>query len=800
MTLPGRLLGGLLGTALSLAGLAIYVALQPLGPVIGLALCAAMCGLMLSHRLAWLVIVPGLLPVIDLANWTGRIHVTESDALVLCAVLAASIRPLIERKADAVDTQAATLRLGALAWLLILLMSISYIVSTDWSGLKTALIDPLLLVGYATPLNGPRLAKGFFLSVLLLPLLHQAFRGDPAQATRYTVVGLLMGLVLVSLATVWERWAFVGLLDFASDYRTTALFWEANVGGAMLDGWLAITVPFAVWVALRARDVRRATLSLTLLALTGYAVFTTFSRGLYIGVVLGCGLMLVLMAWHARRETTWRPGLRELLLIVPAVVILAILANDIFEVGGYRGLAALMGLVFAVYLTGPVAALLSKRGWLAAIVTTAFASAVSVLAMLYVPKGVYLAYGLSMLAVVALLWGDVARHARIDAAPLAIGAVLWVAVNAALVTGYWSEGDGSATAAWSSTIALVPLVLVRCWSSLCWRPTVAASVRVIMGLGVLLAGVMVTGSYYAGERFSTIERDLAGRELHWSLGASLPHGDWEQWFGIGTGQYPERYQWSAPDRMMPGSHQLAIEDGDAFLRLGGARQALGFGELYRVSQRVTPALKTPLTVKLRARAPEGGRVHVEVCRKHLLYDDGCSAESVRIAPGDSWSRLDIQLTDKWLGGAGWPPKLTLFSVANSSRGRVVEVDDIHLTDARGQSLLRNGDFSDFSDFWFFSSDRHHLPWHAKNLWLHYFVEHGVFGLVVFSALLFLALYRVTFGSASRLSIAPPLAGGLMAFSAVGAFDSLVDAPRVAILLFLLLFLALGLRPCARLGG
>ena len=49
-------------------------------------------------------------------------------------------------------------------------------------------------------------------------------------------------------------------------------------------------------------------------------------------------------------------------------------------------------------------------------------------------------------------------------------------------------------------------------------------------------------------------------------------------------------------------------------------------------------------------------------------------------------------------------------------------------------------------------------------------------------------------------MAPPLLGGLTAFFIVGAFDSLVDAPRLAMLAFVLMFVALGIRSAPRVNG
>ncbi len=69
---------------------------------------------------------------------------------------------------------------------------------------------------------------------------------------------MALGLGTVSLAAIWERMAFPGLLNFSADYRTTALFWEMHVGGAALDGFLVLTLPFAVLLMLRSKRHRTA--------------------------------------------------------------------------------------------------------------------------------------------------------------------------------------------------------------------------------------------------------------------------------------------------------------------------------------------------------------------------------------------------------------------------------------------------------------------------------------------------------------------------------------------------------------
>jgi hypothetical protein len=132
-------------------------------------------------------------------------------------------------------------------------------------------------------------------------------------------------------------------------------------------------------------------------------------------------------------------------------------------------------------------------------------------------------------------------------------------------------------------------------------------------------------------------------------------------------------------------------------------------------------------------------------------------------------------------------------LANGSSGRLLDVDDVSLTDAEGRTLIANGDFTAGAERWFFTSDRHHLPWHAKNMWLHYLVEQGWLGVVAFTLLCLAAMFRVTVGRAAGHPLGPALAGGLLGIFVVGAFDSLVDAPRLALLLFMTLFVALGIR-------
>ena len=100
--------------------------------------------------------------------------------------------------------------------------------------------------GYYDASNSLRVAKSYLLALLMSPLLVRRCAAPArARSERWRP-----GWSRVSASRRWRSCgsasSFPGLLNFSSDYRATALFWEMHVGGAALDGFLALTVPFAM--------------------------------------------------------------------------------------------------------------------------------------------------------------------------------------------------------------------------------------------------------------------------------------------------------------------------------------------------------------------------------------------------------------------------------------------------------------------------------------------------------------------------------------------------------------------------
>jgi len=129
-------------------------------------------------------------------------------------------------------------------------------------------------------------------------------------------------------------------------------------------------------------------------------------------------------------------------------------------------------------------------------------------------------------------------------------------------------------------------------------------------------------------------------------------------------------------------------------------------------------------------------------------------------------------------------------MAVGASGQSVDVREVALIGPDGSNGLVNGDFGRGMARWIPISEKYHLPWHIKNLVLDLIFDQGIVGLTLFGFLLLAALGRIVFGDARGHPLAPFLAAGLTGFMIVGAFDSLLDVPRVAFLFYILILVSL----------
>jgi hypothetical protein len=129
----------------------------------------------------------------------------------------------------------------------------------------------------------------------------------------------------------------------------------------------------------------------------------------------------------------------------------------------------------------------------------------------------------------------------------------------------------------------------------------------------------------------------------------------------------------------------------------------------------------------------------------------------------------------------WPAAPVSLSLHNGTFGAQVEVTALSLLGAQGE-LLRNGSFEHGLDRWFVTSDVH-LAWRVLNTPLQIAFEQGVLGILAWLALGLAGIVFVLRPGASPDAV-PPVAAAWAGFLVVACFDSLLDSPRVILLLAL----------------
>lgn len=258
---------------------------------------------------AFLLILPALLPALDLGLWTGWTTVEVPDLFVL-----ATLGVLIARSPPGLRDMFPGGWMGAILLLLIL----SYAVSTG-----IGLTSPLGFTGhsdnpYLRPDNALRLLKGPAEALVLLPFLRQRQRvaGD---AVVWLGWGLAAGLAAVTLETIAERALFVGVMDFSIDYRVVGPFVSMRIGGGHIGAYIAMVLPFVL--SLGRAGVLGWLLMLPIGVGGAYSLAVTFARTAYAAALGSCGTagvgLLVTAMRHKRALLAFA--------IIPIAVVLGVI-------------------------------------------------------------------------------------------------------------------------------------------------------------------------------------------------------------------------------------------------------------------------------------------------------------------------------------------------------------------------------------------------------------------------------------------------------------------------------------------
>lgn len=358
---------------------------------------------------------------------------------------------------------------------------------------------------------------------------------------------------------------------------------------------------------------------------------------------------------------------------------------------------------------------------------------------------------------------------------LAIGMVVaMAAVYAVAVT--FSRGG---LAALAFGLVLTPLL------SLAQRigrgPRAALGLTVIT-LALVAAWPVLTGPF-AQARFAEVGNDLLGRERHWSKTMAMISPDLpSQMFGMGVGQFPSVKFMTSSLAERTAALQLRQDAGQTFVRLGS-------GQALYIEQFVATQPGQTYLLRLRLRAQVlGAKLGVSLCEKWIVASASCVSETFEVLPGHGeWLTLTRPIKSGVIGmrsGLFDRPVKLVFHLLGSVP---VDLLGIEMRDASDTPMLRNVDFSQGLDHWFFTSDQH-LAWHAKSMPLALYFDLGAFGLLATGGLVLLALVRAARSAIAGNIDAAPAFAALAGFMGVGMVDTLLDTSRFVMLFVLLVML------------
>ncbi|MET0321899.1 MAG: hypothetical protein ABW069_14370, partial [Duganella sp.] len=320
------------------------------------------------------------------------------------------------------------------------------------------------------------------------------------------------------------------------------------------------------------------------------------------------------------------------------------------------------------------------------------------------------------------------------------------------------------------------------------RPAWRRATAVLAALLVLAACYPLVHSDYVGQRFAATATDFQLRVRHWSSTlAIMDDSAITASIGMGFGKFPSTYYWRNPAQETAPGYRFVDQSANRVLRLAAGAYAAGYGELLRIWQTVAIDAGHDYRLAIDVRNLSNmAFLHLRVCERQLLYPVNCRALPLRRLDSEpGWQHLGLTFNSGALGSRAAPVRLEL---AAEGPGAVFDVDNVSLRSMpEDREVLRNGDFTDASDYWFFSSDRHHLPWHVKNLMLNLYFDLGWLGVLAWSTLWLAAclplLRRLVQGKQKRqFDWLAALAG----LQVVGLFDSLLDVPRIVLLAMLVL--------------
>lgn len=720
-------LGGLALLVLALLGVLTF-------PVYNLPLTAVLVVyiLLLSrYQAAWLILLPLLTVTFDLTQSSGRFLINEWDYFVFASIAVA----YLGRQAGPWEIKPPLLLIGCFV--------IYVAVRSQFWLLFPQIVSPAWSNFYYKPEYGAKLSKGAIWALLITPVWLHCIRSLHQHCSRWLVAGASLASLALLLSILWERHIpsallehglgygfFNALLNTSNSYRVTGLFSDMHTGGEVIDGIIMLLLPVTLY-GLTIRHTAIRLLSLLALLSLLYITMVGYTRTTYAATAL---TLLIFGGMMLQRRVTWQQ-LRPWLPPAAGLLILTLLV---------------------VYLTGNAGALILT------------ASLLGCWASIKIP--------------------GIPKSARIAALTAVLGFAIYQLVHQHF-TNKWITPDTQSTFLLAVTALLLPLVLPITARRLTALPTGVVLVILLTLLPASVLTKQMLGGYKINERMTSAAHDLQTRLHHWQR--VLHSGNTSVMslvFGNGIGTFPRNYLLAYPETVRDvGSFEVTHSNNGTALVLGGGRDMA-------IAQRMEKLPHHHLRVTAVIDNPGNARIGVYICERNVIF----ASNTTRNCSGGYFQQkhpsnkmLELQLDTHTVGAdgplTGWP---TFFHIKNYSEGTVIRVHKIQVFDG-DRALLRNSDFSNGMDNWFFYDDFSHLPWHIKNTYLHWYYEMGLVGTALLALLLTLAVrntLRLSDPAASSAIIA-----GMTGFGVIAMFGTPLDSARVSLWFYLLLFALVSLR-------
>lgn len=286
------------------------------------------------------------------------------------------------------------------------------------------------------------------------------------------------------------------------------------------------------------------------------------------------------------------------------------------------------------------------------------------------------------------------------------------------------------------------------------------------------------------QRMSHWVSDKQLRMEHWELTTDLARNvGGSSLFGHGPGSFPRLYLLGNHQGRLPANFAYVM-DGD----LGVLR--LGTGDSLFINQRLRLPWQGEYTLIMESRSDRPAKINVFVCEKPIRHSYGCRSSRVSIDSGESSPQQVLRFNIEDLKTGPWFSRRQLvLSLQNETDDSVIELSRLSMVSEDGREWLKNGDFSAGGRYWYFTTD-HLWPWRVENVWLEIWLDLGWPGVLSFLLLIGVCFWhllrRMLSGSFQDSVVLASLAGSM----SIGLFSSIFWSPRLELLFFLILLLAL----------